>query len=287
MALSKVKTLLDMIKFEHTVFALPFAYLGMVLGARGLPTVSAFFWITCAMVGARSYAMGLNRLFDRHIDKKNPRTAGWALPSGRVRMGEAVALVLISLALFCTAVFMLPPLCRSLWPVVIVPMTFYSLMKRVTWLCHFVLGLCLGLAPLGSWVGTTGELPPAGIAVLGLGVLCWTAGFDILYSCQDYGFDKEQGLHSVPVRFGIQKALLFTKALHAATVALFAVAGASFSLGPFFYAGIAAAACFLWYENHIVRPGDLSRINISFFTVNGFVSIFIFIFTFISVVFCL
>lgn len=283
MGLSKIRTVLDMIKFEHTIFALPFAYLGMVFGAGGIPSGTTFLWITCAMVGARSYAMALNRLFDRHIDKKNPRTAAWAMPAGHVTVREAIALAVISLILFFTAVFMLPSLCSTLWPVALVPMTFYSLAKRVTFLCHFLLGLCLGLAPLGAWVATTNTLPPAGICFLGLAVLFWTAGFDILYSCQDYTFDRQEGLYSIPVRFGIPKALTCAKILHACTIAFLTLLGMGFSLGLLFYAGIVAIALVLWYENSIVSPEDLSRINVSFFTVNGFVSIFAFIFTFISV----
>jgi len=285
MALRKIKMLLDMIKFEHTIFALPFAYLGMVLGAGGLPGLSSLVWITCAMVGARSYAMALNRIFDRAIDKKNPRTQHWALPSGKIAAGEAVLLVLAALALFFVAVASLPSLCHLLWPLVLLPMTLYSLSKRFTCLCHFLLGLCLGLAPLGAWVATTNTLPPGGILALGLAVLCWTAGFDILYSCQDYEFDRREGLHSVPARLGITAALRLTRLLHACTILCLVVVGLSFSLGPVFYGGVAIIGIFLWYENSIVSPDDLSRLDVSFFTVNGFVSISAFVFTFISVTF--
>lgn len=272
-----------MIKFEHTIFALPFAYLGMVLGAGGLPGLSSFVWITCAMVGARSYAMALNRIYDRAIDKKNPRTQHWALPSGRIAVWEAVLLGLAALALFFLAVARLPSLCHVLWPFVLLPMTIYSLSKRFTCLCHVLLGLCLGLAPLGSWVATTNTLPPAGILVLGLAVLCWTAGFDILYSCQDYEFDRRECLHSVPARFGIKAALRLTWLLHACTILCLIGVGISFSLGPVFYAGVVIIGLFLWYENSIVSADDLSRLNVSFFTVNGFVSICAFVFTFVSV----
>ena len=203
MALGKLATLLDMIKFEHTIFALPFAYIGMILGAGGLPPVSTFFWITLAMVGARSFAMALNRLFDSAIDKKNPRTAGRALPAGLVSVPETLLFVAASLAVFFIAIFLLPGLCHKLWPVVLAPMACYSLTKRFTWACHAVLGLCLGLAPMGSWVATTNTLPTAGIWMLSIGVMFWTAGFDILYSCQDYECDAREGLHSVPVRFGM------------------------------------------------------------------------------------
>ena len=285
MALGKLKTLLDMIKFEHTIFALPFAYTGMILGAGGLPRVSTFTWVTLAMVGARSFAMALNRLFDITSDRKNPRTAGRALPAGLVSVPEALLFIAASLAIFFIAVFSLPDLCRRLWPVVLAPMAFYSLTKRFTWLCHGVLGLCLGLAPMGAWVATTNTLPSVGIWMLSIGVMLWTAGFDILYSCEDYEFDKREGIHSAPVRFGIAHALRLTKMLHAFTVCLFILAGMSFSLGPIFYAGCGVIAGFLWYENSILHPDDLSRLNAAFFTANGCVSIFAFAATFAAVVF--
>jgi len=274
-----------MIKFEHTVFALPFAYLGMVLGAQGLPSLSAFFWITSAMVGARSYAMVINRLCDRSLDKKNPRTQHWALPSGNVSPREALLFGIASLTLFFISVAMLPSLCHKLWPVVLLPMTIYPLTKRFTSLCHFLLGFCLGLAPLGAWVATTNTLPPLGILVLGFSVLCWTAGFDILYSCQDYAFDLKESLYSIPAKLGIAPALTLTRLLHVVTVISLASLGWFFPLGIVFYLGIVVIAGFLWYENSIVSAHDLSRINVSFFTVNGIVSICAFLFTFVSLIF--
>ena len=285
MALGKLKTLLDMIKFEHTIFALPFAYSGMVLGAGGLPSFSTFFWITLAMVGARSFAMALNRLQDAAIDKKNPRTAQRALPAGLATHAEALLLIAAALGAFSLAVYQLPELCRKLWAVPLAPMALYSLTKRFTWACHFVLGLCLGLAPLGAWVATTNTLPPEGIWMLAVGVMLWTAGFDILYSCQDYEFDKEEGLYSVPARFGIAAALGLTKLLHALAIVFFALLGYCFSLGVIFYAGLAAMAGFLWYENSIVKPCDLSRMNAAFFTMNGCVSILAFAAVLAAVVF--
>ena len=285
MALGKLKTLLDMIKFEHTIFALPFAYIGMILGAGGLPLFSTFCWITFAMVGARSFAMALNRLQDAAIDKKNPRTAGRALPAGLVSLPETLLFIATSLAVFFIAVFLLSSLCHKLWPVVLVPMAFYSLTKRFTWLCHGVLGLCLGLAPMGSWVATTNTLPTPGIWMLAIGVMLWTAGFDILYSCQDYEFDTREGIHSVPVRFGIARALRLTKILHVLTVIFFGLTGYFFSLGTIFYAGCAVIGGFLWYENSIVKPDDLSRMDAAFFTANGCVSIFAFAAVLAAVVF--
>ncbi len=285
MALGKLKTLLDMIKFEHTIFALPFAYTGMILGAGGLPPFSTFCWVTFAMAGARSFAMALNRLFDITIDKKNPRTAGRALPAGLVSVPETLLFVAAALAVFFIAIFFLPGLCHKLWPVALAPMAFYSFTKRFTWACHGVLGLCLGLAPMGAWVAATNALPPAGIWMLSLGVMLWTAGFDVLYSCQDYDFDTREGLYSVPVRFGIPLALQLTKILHALTVIFFGLMGFCFSLGAIFYAGLAIIAGFLWYENSIIKPDDLSRMNAAFFTANGCVSILAFAATFAAVVF--
>jgi len=278
-----VRSFLELIKFEHTIFALPFAYTGMILGAGGLPPFSTFCWVTFAMAGARSFAMALNRLQDAAIDKKNPRTDERALPAGLVTSGEALIFIAAALAAFFAAVFQLPDLCRRLWAVVLAPMAVYSLTKRFTWACHFVLGLCLGLAPMGAWVAATNTLPTTGIWMLAIGVMLWTAGFDILYSCQDYGFDTREGLHSVPVRFGIAAALQATKLLHALAVLFLGLMGFFFSLGAVFYAGLAVIACFLWYENSIVKPHDLSRMNAAFFTANGCVSILAFAAVFAAV----
>jgi 4-hydroxybenzoate polyprenyltransferase len=281
----KLKLILQMIKFEHTIFALPFAYLGMVLGARGLPDFYAFFWITVAMVGARSYAMAVNRLADRSIDIRNPRTRNWPLPHGAITVLETGVFVLCSILLFVIAAFMLPPLCHVLWPVVLIPMTIYPFLKRFTFLSHFVLGISLGLAPLGAWIAVTNTFPAAGIFSLGCAVGLWTAGFDIIYSCQDYDFDKQEGLHSVPVQFGINRALSLTKILHALTAAFLLLVGVSFSLGLIFYIGVIFIAIFLWHENRIIKPDDLSRVDVSFFTLNGFVSIVAFMFTLLSIYF--
>lgn len=279
----KLKLLLDMIKFEHTVFALPFAYMGMVLGAQGLPDLPSFIWITLAMVGARTYAMALNRLLDIDIDRKNPRTQDRALAKKTVRRTEAAILTAAALLIFFIAVYMLPPLCLKLWPAVILPMTFYSLAKRFTWLCHFLLGTCLGLAPPGAWIAVTGQMPGIGIYALGLAVLFWTAGFDIIYSCQDRDFDKRENLHSAPVKFGIKNSLRITKLLHGLTVILLTLCGLFFSLGIIYYGGILVVSAFLVYENMIVSDHDLSRVNAAFFTANGFVSIIAFVFTLASV----
>ena len=282
--MKKLKIILQMIKFEHTIFALPFAYLGMVLGANGVPDFYTFFWITVAMVGARSYAMAVNRLADRGIDIRNPRTKNWPLPQGAITVLETSVFVLCSILLFVIAACMLPSLCHVLWPVALIPMTIYPFLKRFTFLSHFVLGVSLGLAPLGAWIAVTNTFPPSGIFSLGCAVALWTAGFDIIYSCQDYDFDKQEGLHSVPVQFGIDRALSLTKILHLLTVVFLLLVGVSFSLGLIFYIGVIFISIFLWYENRIIKPDDLSRVDVSFFTLNGFVSIVAFVFTFLSVV---
>jgi 4-hydroxybenzoate polyprenyltransferase len=283
--MKKIRIILELIKFEHTIFALPFAYLGMVLGARGIPDISTLIWITLAMVGARSYAMAVNRLFDKDIDSRNPRTMLWPLAQGQITVLETLTFAFVSLILFLIAVYSLPPLCHMLWPVVIVPMTIYSLAKRFTYLSHFFLGLCLGLAPIASWVAVTNSLPTIGVLALGFAVMFWTTGFDIIYSCQDYDFDKKEELYSIPVRFGMDAALKLTKLLHALTVVLLFFVGIHFSLNFIYYFGVMLIALFLWYENSIVTPTDLSRVNVSFFAINGFVSIFGFVFTYLSVKF--
>ena len=285
--LAKTRTILVMIKFEHSVFALPFAYLGMMLAEGGLPDAATVIWVTLAMVGARSFAMALNRLLDLNTDRRNPRTASRALPRGLISIPEVIVFLAASLAVFFLAVVMLPPLCHRFWPVALVPMALYSLTKHVTWLCHFVLGLCLALAPAGAWVATVNTLPPPGIWLLALGVLLWTAGFDIIYSCQDYSFDCSDGLHSVPVRFGIAAALRIVKILHVISSILFCGVGVVFALGPVYYLGMVATSLFLWYENRIISADNLARVESSFFIMNGFVSITIFACAFVSIYYTL
>lgn len=283
--LAKTRTILAMIKFEHSVFALPFAYLGMLLAKGGIPDGATIVWVTLAMIGARSFAMALNRLLDVSTDRRNPRTASRALPRGLISISEVIVFLGASLGVFFLAVYMLPSLCHWLWPVVLLPMALYSLTKHVTWLCHFVLGLCLALSPAGAWVATVNTLPPAGIWLLALGVMLWTAGFDIIYSCQDFSFDCSAGLHSVPVRFGISTALRIVKILHVLSIILFCAAGAALALGPVYYLGMAATGLFLWYENSIIAADNLTRIESSFFTMNGFISITIFVCAFVSIYF--
>ncbi len=281
-ALKRIVVILEMIKFEHTVFALPFAYMGLFLAARGmgeyLPTFSQFIWVTLAMVGARSFTMALNRLIDREIDARNPRTADRALPKGILTPDSVMAFAFASAALFFFATWMLAPLARYVWPLVVTPFIVYSYTKRFTWLNHFVLGLCLGLAPVGAWIGVANGIS-LGIVLLGAGVAVWTAGFDIIYACQDVEVDRREGLFSIPARFGIPAALVLTKVLHGLAVALFIASGYFLELGVAYYAGVGAVAVLLAYENSLVSPRDLSRLNAAFFTMNGMISVVILAFT--------
>jgi len=283
--LNKLRIILETIRFEHTLFALPFAYLGMILAERGFPTLSQFLWITVAMVGARSMAMSVNRLADYRIDQRNPRTANWPLPSGKISFQAVILFAVFSFVVFLIAVYQLAPLCRLLWPVIILPMIIYPFTKRFTYLSHFLLGLCLGLAPLGAYVAITDRIPELPIIVLGLAVLFWTAGFDIIYSCQDYDFDTREGLRSIPIVLGIEKGLQMTKILHLTTVFLLFLVGLLMRLNLFYFLGIILTSLFLWYENRIVKPSDLSKVNLSFFTMNGLVSIAILLFTMTDILF--
>jgi len=285
MVLNKLKIILETIRFEHTLFALPFAYLGMILAGREFPTLSQFLWITVAMVGARSMAMAVNRLADYRIDQRNPRTANWPLPSGKISPQAVILFAVVSFVVFLIAVYQLAPLCRMLWPIVILPMIIYPFTKRFTYLSHFILGLCLGLAPLGAYVAIADQLPEISIIVLGLAVLLWTAGFDIIYSCQDYDFDTREGLRSLPIALGIERGLQVTKILHLTTVFLLFLVGLLIRLNFFYFLGIILISLFLWYENRIVKPSDLSKVNLSFFTMNGLVSIAILLFTVTDILF--
>ena len=227
--MTKFKIFLEMIKFEHTIFALPFAYLGAFLAARyeatgGIPTVSQLFWITLAMIGARTAAMSLNRVIDRHIDARNPRTATRALPIGLLGTAEVYGYILLSFILLSFAAYKLNLLALELMPIAVFFLVLYSYTKRFTWSCHFVLGIALGLAPAGAWIGITGHwaLPPV---LLGLGVMTWTAGFDIVYACQDVEFDRQEGLHSIPAKFGLTRGLELSAFLHVLAPLLFIAVG--------------------------------------------------------------
>jgi 4-hydroxybenzoate polyprenyltransferase len=275
---------LEMIKIEHTLFALPFAFLGAVLAANGLPTLRQILWIIVAMVGARSAAMAFNRIADRSFDARNPRTAARALPAGLLSVGFVWAFTIISAAIFLLAAAMLNRLTLLLAPVALASVLLYSLTKRWTQFSHIVLGWCLAIAPTGAWIAVRGELGSAIPLLLSTVVLLWTAGFDILYACQDYDFDRREGLRSIPARVGIARALWIARSLHAgaflALVWLYVITG----LGPLAFAGVIATGALLVYQHRLVRAGDLGRLNAAFFTTNAFVSVILLV-TFGSAVF--
>lgn len=278
----KLKVFLEMIKFEHTIFALPFAYIGAFLAARyqtpgGWPTLAQFIWITLAMVGARTVAMGLNRLIDRHIDAKNPRTATRALPKGLLGEKEVMVYIVISFLLMFLAAYKLNPLCVKAMPIAVFFLTIYSYSKRFTWTCHLILGITDGLAPLGGWIAITGSFDLPGL-LLGLAVALWIGGFDIIYACQDIGVDRKLGLHSIPVKFGIARALGTSTALHALVVALLILVGMLLKLGLLYYVGVAIALWLLYKQHRMVSPTDLSRLNFAFFNLNGYLSVIVFLF---------
>jgi len=262
----------SLVKIEHTVFALPFAYVGALLAADDVPSAGDLLWVTLAMVGARSLAMGLNRLIDSQIDARNPRTAGRELPRGVLVAWQVLAFCLASLALFLVAVWHLDPIVRWLWPIPVAGFVIYPYLKRWTWLSHLWLGAVDGLAPVGGWVALTGELPWESW-VLGGAVACWVAGFDLFYSLLDAEFDREAGLHSWATRFGERGVFAGARALHAATVGLLVLAGIGLEVGLAYWAGVVAVAFLLLYEHRLVRPGDLRRLDAAFFTVNGVISV--------------
>jgi 4-hydroxybenzoate polyprenyltransferase len=271
-AVALPRRLASLVKLEHTVFALPFAYVGAFLAWGDVPPGLELLWITVAMVGARTLAMGLNRLIDARGDARNPRTASRELPSGAVAAWHVVVLCLAALAVFLVAVWQLDPLVRWLWPVPVVLFVVYPYLKRFTWLCHLWLGASLGLAPVGAWAALTGELPWQAWA-LGGAVMLWVAGFDLFYALFDVEHDRADGLHSWAVRFGERGVFVGARALHLGTVALLVVAGLGLSTGAFYWLGVAAVAVLLAYEHALVRPGNLRRLNAAFFTVNGIISV--------------
>jgi len=262
----------SLVKLEHTVFALPFAYVGALLASDGLPSAHDALWILVAMIGARTLAMGLNRLIDAGVDARNPRTASRELPAGRLSVAQVAMLCVASLALFLAAVFQLDPFVRLLWPVPLLLFVVYPYLKRVTWLCHEWLGVSLGLAPVGAWAAVTGELPWEAFA-LGGAVALWVAGFDLFYALFDLEHDRAEGLHSWAVRFGERGTFVGARAHHLGTVALLALTGAGLGVGVFYWLGVAAVAVLLAYEHALVRPGDLRRLDAAFFTTNGVISI--------------
>ena len=261
-----------MIKIEHTIFALPFALLGAFFAANGLPSLAQIGWILLAMVGARSAAMAFNRLVDLPFDAKNPRTTMRALPQKRLTRSFVVLFIFISTAAFVLAAGMLNPLALQLSPVALAILFLYSYMKRFTWGTHFFLGLSLACAPVGAWVAIRGSIAAVPL-LLGLAVILWVSGFDIIYACQDVAFDEKVRLHSIPRRFGLAGALWISAWLHAGMVILLAVLFLRAGLGWLSLAGLGMVAVLLAYEHSLVRPSDLSRVNAAFFTINGWISV--------------
>jgi len=268
----KIRTYLEMVRFAHTVFALPFAFMGAILAAGGMPSGRTLWWVLVAMVGARSGAMGMNRIADRHLDALNPRTRDRALPQGRIRLGEAVAFVSVSFGVFLVAAWMLNPLCLALAPLAILIVCGYSYTKRFTVWSHLVLGLSLAMAPVGAWIAVRGELAAPAL-VLGLGVLFWAAGFDILYAIQDVDFDRQAGLFSIPAWLGMGKGLAMAGYFHALTVCCLALLIPLLRLGPIYGVGLLCAAILLLYEHRLVHRHGLARLDVAFFNVNGLISV--------------
>jgi 4-hydroxybenzoate polyprenyltransferase len=269
---------LRMIKFSHSVFALPFAFTAALMAADGLPSLWKMFWIVVAMVSARSGAMGLNRYIDRKIDADNPRTSQRELPAGIIPARDALLFSLISLFVLVLAAWMLNPLCLKLAPVAIAVMVLYSFTKRFTWISHFVLGLAISAAPLGAWIAVRGTVDVE-ILPLILAVLFWLAGFDVLYALQDMEFDRSHGLFSIPARFGVKASLVLSRILHTLTWALLAVTGVLFDLGIWYWAGVAISAGLFVYEHALIKPEDLRKLDMAFFNTNGYISVTIFVFT--------
>jgi 4-hydroxybenzoate polyprenyltransferase len=272
---TKVRTTLEMIKFEHSIFALPFALTGALLARRGWPSWRELTWLVAAMVGARSAAMSFNRLADLQFDALNPRTRMRALPAGHLSAGFVAGFTAASCALLLVAAFELNPLAFKLSPLALILILGYSYTKRFTWLSHFVLGACLGTSPVAAWIALRGDLK-AGVVILGAAVMLWVAGFDILYACQDVDFDRQHGLESIPCRFGVPAALYTSVALHILMLGLLVAVARMENLGWVAGIGLAAVAALLAYEHALVKPFDLSRINAAFFTVNGYISLLFF-----------
>lgn len=280
----KTKTLLEMIKFSHTVFAFPFALMGVILASLkngAPPSLGQIFWICVAMVGARSGAMGLNRIIDARIDAENPRTAGRHIPAGKVSRKEAWLFVVVSLATLLVAAWMLNPLCFYLSPLVLFFFTLYAFCKRFTSLAHIVLGICLGAAPVGAWIALRGDVGWQ-VVVLGIAVLFWVGGFDIFYALQDLEFDREKGLHSIPAKLGVERSILLVRAFHGIMVFLLLLLLIGTGLGWIYFVGVLVVAGLLIYEHSLVKPDDLSRLDAAFFNMNGYISVTIFLFTLID-----
>ncbi|HLR04556.1 MAG TPA: UbiA-like polyprenyltransferase [Pyrinomonadaceae bacterium] len=274
---SNIRTTLEMIKIEHTLFALPFALLGAVLAARGLPSFSQLLWIAVAMVGARSTAMAFNRIADKDYDARNPRTKARAIPAGKLSVVFVLIFTIAGAGMFLFAAAMLNRLTLILSPLALASVMLYSYTKRWTTLSHIVLGWCLAIAPTGAWIAVRGTIDSPAPLLLSLVVLLWTAGFDVLYACQDYDFDRREGLYSIPARFGIARALWFSRGLHAGAFAALVLLYFVTNLGLLAIIGVIATGALLIYQHTLVRANDLSKLNAAFFTTNAFVSVILFL----------
>ncbi|MED1560496.1 prenyltransferase [Alkalihalobacillus alcalophilus ATCC 27647 = CGMCC 1.3604] len=277
----KLKIILEMIKFEHTVFALPFAFFGAVLGSAimngTLPTISQWIWITLAMVGARSAAMSLNRVIDAQIDKKNPRTESRAIPAGLLSKLEVIIFIIASFALLFVAAFQLNMLAVYLLPIAVFFLVIYSYTKRFTWACHVILGVTIAIAPLGGWVGATGTLTWEAF-VLFLAVAMWTTGFDVIYATQDLEYDRDNNVYSIPSRFGLANSLKIAKGFHIVSFLAFLALYFFTPLGWLYLIGVIIAGFIMIYEHSIISADDMSRLDVAFFTMNGILSIQMFVF---------
>lgn len=269
---------LRMIKFSHSIFALPFAFTAALMAAEGIPSLWQILWITLAMVGARSGAMGLNRVIDSNIDAQNPRTREREVPSGKISVRAALTFSTASLALMVFSAWMLNPLCLKLSPVAIAILVLYSYSKRFTWGAHFVLGIAISAAPLGAWIAIKGSFDFK-VFFLAAAVVFWLAGFDILYALQDTNFDRAHGLKSIPARFGIKRSIFLSRIFHLTSWGFLVFAGAVFSMGKAYWAGMAVVAVLFLYEHSLVRHDDLSRLDMAFFNMNGYISMTVLAFT--------
>jgi 4-hydroxybenzoate polyprenyltransferase len=276
-----VRRFIDLVKFEHSIFALPFAYAAAFLAKMEVPGFWVMFWITIAMVAARSFGMGINRLIDAELDARNPRTAGREIPSGRLTPWQVRIFVVVWLGILIYATFNLPVITRYLWPLVVIPMIVYPYTKRWTPFCHILLGIADGLGPVGAWVAVTGRVTWEPF-VLGAGVGVWIAGFDVIYAFMDIRVDREQGLHSIPADFGERAGLWTTRGFHLLAVVLVALTGWAQGADFVYYLGVAVCAVLLFYENWLMRKADLQKVGVAFMTMNGIISVVFLFFTTLS-----
>jgi 4-hydroxybenzoate polyprenyltransferase len=274
--MKSLREFLETIRIEHTIFALPFAYATLFLAEGGWPTAANFLWITVAMAGARTVGMAANRIIDAEIDARNPRTAGRAIPAGRLGRGKALVFTAVALAVFLVAVWQLHPVCRPLWPIVIVGVVGYPYAKRFTPFAHLFLGAVYFMVPTSVWLAVTGQLSPASL-VLGAGAALWVAGFDLIYACQDAEVDRRIGVHSIPADFGVAAALRTARAFHGGFLVSLLVVSQLIDAGRWYYVAVLLATIAISYEHQLVKPGDLSKVNAAFFTTNGFLSVALFV----------